>query len=108
MVIIICPEVSTGFTMHQQSIVKMVVFHFIDRSNSRNADDASQVVSKHLSECGKGFHVLPLYKLKEENKIACLVKEDIFIKLLMPDLNRDSRHLKLKALLKTKHYLVLK
>ena len=69
------------------------------RSNSRNTDDASQVVSKHLSECGRGFHVLPLYKLKEENKIARLVKEDFFIKLLKPDLNSDSRDiLKLKAL----------
>ena len=74
------------------------------RSNSRNTDDASQVVSKHLSECGRGFHVLPLYKLKEENKIARLVKEDFFIKLLKPDLNSDSRDiLKLKALPRTKH-----
>ena len=72
------------------------------RNNSRNTDEASQVVSKHLSECGKGFHVLP--KLQEENKIARLVKEYFFIKLLMPDLNRDSRDiLKLKALPKSKH-----
>ena len=69
------------------------------RSNSRNTDDASQVVSKHLSRCGKGFHVLPLFKLQDENKIARLVKEDFFIKLLKPDLNSDSRDiLKLKAL----------
>ena len=69
------------------------------RSNSRNTDDASQVVSKHLSEGGRGFHVLPLYKMKDENKIARLVKEDFLIKLLKPDLNSDSRDiLKLKAL----------
>ena len=63
------------------------------RSNSRNLDEASQVNSKHLHECGKGFHVLPLYKLKEENKISRLVKEDHFIKLLKPDLNRDCRNI---------------
>ena len=55
-----------------------------------STDDASQVVDKHLSECGKGFHILPLYELKDENKIARLVKEDFFIKLLKPDLNSDS------------------
>ena len=43
-----------------------------------------------------------LYKLQEKNKIACLVKEDFLIKLLKPDLNRDSREiLKLKALPQT-------
>ena len=63
------------------------------RSNSKNLDDASQASSKHLHECGKGFHILPLFKLREENKIARLVKEDYFIKLLKPDLNTDNRNL---------------
>ena len=63
------------------------------RSNSKTLDAAAQASSKHLHECGKGFHILPLFKLREENKIARLVKEDYFIKLLKPDLNNDSRNL---------------
>ena len=40
--------------------------HTRPRRNIRNSDDTSQVVNK-------GFHILPVYKLKEENKISCLV-----------------------------------
>ena len=63
------------------------------RSNSKTLDAAQQACSKHLHECGKGFHILPLFKLREENKIARLVKEDYFIKFLKPDLNKDTRNL---------------
>ena len=63
------------------------------RSNSKTLDNASQKVSAHLHNCAKGFHILPLFKLREENKIARLVKEDHFIKLLKPDLNTDQRNI---------------
>ena len=63
------------------------------RSNSKTLDNASQKVSAHLYNCANGFHILPLFKLREENKIARLVKEDHFIKLLKPDLNTDQRNI---------------
>ena len=49
--------------------------------------------SRHIYECGQGFWVCPIYKMKEENKIARLVREDYFIKLLKPNLNADARNL---------------
>ena len=50
-------------------------------------------VSRHLYECGQGFWVCSIYKMKEENKIARLMRGDYFIKLLKPNLNADSRNL---------------
>ena len=55
--------------------------------------NVSQEVSRHLWECGMGFVVCPLYKMKKESKIAHLVMEDKLIKLLKPDLNRDQSNL---------------
>ena len=63
------------------------------RSNSKTLDNGSQEVSLHLHSCAKGFHILPLFKLREENKIARLVKENYFIKLLKPDLNTGQRNI---------------
>ena len=63
------------------------------RTNSKHLDDTSQEVSIHLHACGKGFHVVPLYKIGVENKIARLVKEDNLIKFLKPDLNKDQRNI---------------
>ena len=63
------------------------------RTNSKSLDNASQQVHVHLYNCAKGFYVLPLFKVREENKIARLVKEDHFIKLLKPDLNADQRNI---------------
>ena len=62
-------------------------------TNSKSLDNSSQEVSVHLHNCAKGFSVLPLFKVREENKIARLVKEDHFIKLLKPDLNADQRNI---------------
>ena len=63
------------------------------RTNSKHLDDTSQEVSIHLHACGKGFHVVPLFKVGVENKIARLVKEDSLIKFLKPDLNKDQRNI---------------
>ena len=54
---------------------------------------AAMEVARHLYKCGKGFWKFPLYKVKLENKIARLVKEDQLVKWLKPDLNRDTRNL---------------
>ena len=64
-----------------------------DRSDSSSLSSATQDVSKHLFECGKGFWVCPIYKVKKENKIARLAIEDKLIKMLKPDLNRDQRNI---------------
>ena len=58
------------------------------RNNSTKSDYAVMVASRHLYE----WYVCPIYKMKEENKIARLVRED-YIKLLKPNLNADSRNL---------------
>ena len=63
------------------------------RSDSSSYAVATQENSRHLYECGMGFWICPLYKVGEENKITRLVKEDKFIKLLKPDLNRDQRNI---------------
>lgn len=63
------------------------------RSNSAAWTSASMEVSRHLYRCGQGFWASPLFKVKQENKIARLVKEDKLVKLLRPELNRDERNL---------------
>ena len=68
------------------------------RSNSKY-EGAGMEVSKHLFRCGQGFKICPILKVSDECKIARLVKEDLLIKLLKPDLNADRRnllHLQLK------------
>ena len=71
---------------------------FYERMNAHrnkiiNSAHYDQEVSRHLSGCGRGFSSCPLFKVKEENKIARLVMEDIFIKMVKPELNKDSRNL---------------
>ena len=63
------------------------------KSNSASLAEAVMDVSRHLCTCGKGFWKCPIFKVKKENKIARLVKEDRLIKWLKPDLNRDTRNL---------------
>ena len=63
------------------------------RSNSASLNNASMEVSRHLYMCGQGFWAIPIFKVKEDNKISRLVKEDRLIKMLRPDLNRDKRSL---------------
>ena len=63
------------------------------RSNSASLNNASMEVSRHLYMCGQGFWAIPIFKVKEDNKISRLVKEDRLIKMLRPDLNRDERSL---------------
>ena len=63
------------------------------RSNSSSEGAAVMEVSRHFFDCGLGFWVCPLFKMREENKIARLVREDYLIKLLKPDLNADKRNL---------------
>lgn len=44
---------------------------------------------EHFAECGQGkFTLFPFYKLPNENEILRLAKEDHFIKLFKPKLNR--------------------
>ena len=50
-------------------------------------------VSRHLEECGQGFKVCPIVKVKEECKILRLVMENYMIKLLKPDLNAPRRNI---------------
>ena len=63
------------------------------RSNSKCEDNAVMEVSRHLYECGRGFKICPIVKVKEDCKILRLVIEDGLIKLLKPDLNTDTRNL---------------
>ena len=63
------------------------------RSNSKHEESAVMKVSKHLYQCGLGFWLCPIFKMRVENKIARLVKEDYLVKLLKPDLNADTRNL---------------
>ena len=63
------------------------------RSNSKCEDNAVMEVSRHLYECGRGFKICPIVKVKEDCKILRLVLEDGLIKLLKPDLNTDTRNL---------------
>ena len=63
------------------------------RFNSSSLNNVCQEVSRHLCECGMGFYVCPLFKMKLEGKIARLVMEDKLVKMLKPDLNRDKRNL---------------
>ena len=70
------------------------------RSNSKVEDRAVMEVSKHIHQCGKGFKICPIFKVKQDCKILRLVVEDSLIKLLKPDLNTDCRnllHLKLEG-----------
>ena len=63
------------------------------RFSCSSLNNVCQEVSRHLCECGMGFHICPLFKMKQEGKIARLVMEDKLVKLLKPDLNRDKRNL---------------
>ena len=63
------------------------------KSDSQSIMAASIEVSKHLCMCGEGFWKCPIFKVKEESKIARLVIEDKLVKLLKPDLNKDKRNL---------------
>ena len=63
------------------------------KSNSASLTYAVMDVSKHLYKCGKGFWKVPIFKVKKENKINRLVIEDKLVRLLKPDLNRDTRNL---------------
>ena len=63
------------------------------RSNSKEESRALMEVSRHLYNCGEGYKICPILKVKEDCKITRLVKEDNIIKLAKPDLNRDQRSL---------------
>ena len=65
---------------------------FYERMNGHRTGQ-QQEVDIHLSRCGRKFSTCPLFKVKEESKIARLVMEDIFIKMVKPELNKDSRNL---------------
>ena len=88
--VIICRNCSLtyiGETVHLRSRMNT------HRSCSSSFGSALAEVSRHLFECGMGFHLAPIYKMREETKVARLVKEDRLIKLLKPDLNTDTRNL---------------
>ena len=88
--VIICRNCSLtyiGETVHLRSRMNT------HRSCSSSIGSALAEVSRHLFECGMGFHLAPIYKMREETKVARLVKEDRLIKLLKPDLNTDTRNL---------------
>ena len=56
-------------------------------------DRCAMKVSQHLNNCGEGFKVCPLLKVRSDDKILRLVNEDELVKLLKPDLNADRRNL---------------
>ena len=57
------------------------------------SEDAFAKVNRHLYNCGKGFKVCPLFKIKEDCIYSRLVEEDLLINLLKPSLNADTRNL---------------
>ena len=63
------------------------------RNKSKTDDPAMAEVSRHLYNCGKGFKVFPLFKIKEDCIYSRLVEEDVLINLLKPSLNADKRNL---------------
>ena len=63
------------------------------KTNSETLTQESAEVSRHLHRCGKGFWRMPIFKVKQENKMARLVIEGKLIKWLKPDLNSDKRNL---------------
>ena len=63
------------------------------RYNSKHSDHFVMEVSRHLYNCGRGFKVFPLQKIKEDCIYTRLVEEDAYIKLLKPNLNADKRNL---------------
>ena len=63
------------------------------RNNSSSEDAAVMEVSRHVFDCGLGFWSCPLFKMREESKIARLVREDYLMRLFKPDLNADKRNL---------------
>ena len=87
---IICKKCGHSYIGETTNLRSRMTKH---RTDSKALDNASQEVSLHLYNCGKGFHALPIFKLREENKIARLVKEAHLIKLLKPDLNKDQRNI---------------
>ena len=74
------------------SYIGETVTSFSVRMNGHRTGQ-QQEVDIHLSRCGRKFSTCPLFKVKEESKIARLVMEDIFIKMVKPELNKDSRNL---------------
>ena len=66
--------------------------NFSKRMNDHRTGQV-QDVDIHLSRCGRKFSTCPLFKVKEESKIARLVMEDIFVKMAQPELNKDQRNL---------------
>ena len=58
----------------------------------RNPDTAPLPVSRHIAECARTqqpqFYISPLYKLKTDDAALRKIKEDFFIKLFKPELNR--------------------
>ena len=63
------------------------------RNKSTTSAYIGAEVSRHLHNCGGGFRSCPIFKVRDETKISRLVMEDIFIKMLKPDLNTDKRNL---------------
>ena len=63
------------------------------RNKSTSSLYANAEVSKHLLNCGQGFKSCPIFKVREQSKIARLVIEDKLMKWLKPDLNTDQRNL---------------
>jgi hypothetical protein len=57
------------------------------------SEDAFAKVNSHLYNCGKGFKVCPLFKIKEDCIYSRLVEEDLLINLIKPSLNADTRNL---------------
>lgn len=63
------------------------------RSKSGSYSYACAEVNRHLLNCGQGFTSCPIFKVREESKIARLVTESKLISWLKPDLNTDERNL---------------
>ena len=88
--VILCKRCGFSYIGETINLRKRMNTH---RNKSASHAAACAEVSRHLYECSWGFWICPLFKMKDESKIARLVKEDKLIKLLKPDLNRDERNL---------------
>ena len=63
----------------------------VHRQHIKNPETAPLPLSKHISQCASSkdpqFYMLPIYKMKNENKDQRLKMEQHFIQKLCPSLN---------------------
>ena len=75
------------------AVITNVDTFFFVCSVSRDPSIWNTSCSKHFDECGRGkFTIFPFYKMKNHDENFCRAKEDYFIELIKPSLNRVFAH----------------